>query len=65
MSENRHCDTCLHSYMEREHFRLRQKCSSPEYNSPNYTHDMRMEDWGRGCCRFWAPKHERNDLHEK
>lgn len=26
------CNTCKHSYMEREDFNLRQKCRSPEYN---------------------------------
>ena len=36
MSESeKNCGNCLHSYMECEHFHLRQKCRSPEYNSPN------------------------------
>ena len=57
MSETlKHCDTCAHSYMERENFRLRQKCRSPEYNAATYTHDMFMEDRGQGCCRFWTPQ---------
>ena len=42
--------------MECEHFHLRQKCRSPEYNSPNYTHDELMKDWGQGYCRFWTPQ---------
>lgn len=57
MRENeKNCDTCAHSYMDRENFRLRQKCRSSEYNSPTYTHEMFMEDWCQGYCRFWAPK---------
>lgn len=50
------CNTCAHSYMEREDFKLRQKCRSPEYNSPDYTFDMFMEDQERGYCRFWSPE---------
>lgn len=50
------CNTCKHSYMEREDFNLRQKCRSPEYNSPDYTFDMFMEDRERGYCRFWSPE---------
>jgi len=45
------CDTCLYSYVE--------------YNSPNYTHDMFMEDWDRGYCRFWAPQTKKGQRHEK
>ena len=52
----KHCDTCDYSYMEREGFVLRQKCRSTEYNAENYTHELLMEDWGRGHCRFWTPK---------
>ncbi len=59
------CSTCQHAYMECEHFRLRQKCRSAEYNSPNYTHDMLMEDWGRGYCRFWVPNTKEGQHHEK
>jgi hypothetical protein len=33
-----------------------QRCSNAEYNSVGYTNRMLMEDWGRGYCRFWAPK---------
>ncbi len=58
--DEKHCNTCRYSYVEPEHGKsrdyLRQKCSSPDYNSPKYTHDMLMEDWGRSHCRFWAPK---------
>ena len=50
------CDTCKHSYMEREDFKFRQKCRSPEYNASTYTHEMFMEDRVQGYCRFWAPK---------
>ena len=50
------CDACAHSYMERENSKLRQKCRSPEYNAATYTHEMFMEDWGLGYCRFWTPK---------
>lgn len=43
MRENeKSCDTCAHSYMEREGLRLRQKCRSPEYNASDYTHEMFM-----------------------
>ena len=59
------CNDCLHSYMECEHFHLRQKCRSPEYNSPNYTYDMLMEDWGQGFCRFWAPNIQKGNHNEK
>ena len=40
--------------MESEGLRLRQKCRSPEYNSPDYTSGMFMEDRERGFCRFWT-----------
>lgn len=57
MRENeKSCDTCAHSYMERESFKLRQKCRSSEYNASTYTHEMFMEDRGQGHCRFWTPK---------
>lgn len=57
MRENeKSCDNCAHSYIERENFKLRQKCRSSEYNASAYTHEMFMEDWGLGYCRFWAPK---------
>ena len=63
--EEKACSNCLHSYMECEHFHLRQKCRSPEYNSLSYTHDMLMEDWGQGYCRFWAPKNTEENHNEK
>ena len=57
MRENeKSCDACSHSYMERENFKLRQKCRSSEYNASTYTHEMFMEDRGLGYCRFWTPK---------
>ena len=66
MSESeKNCSNCLHSYMECERFHLRQKCRSLEYNSPNYTHDMLMEDWGQGYCRFWAPNTQKGNRNEK
>ncbi|MCM1297761.1 MAG: hypothetical protein NC311_19665 [Muribaculaceae bacterium] len=59
-SPRKHCDTCRYAYLEPEcagkRDCLRQRCGSPEYNAPTYTHDMLMEDWGRGHCRFWSPK---------
>ena len=63
--DEKSCDTCLHSYMECEHFHLRQKCRSPEDNSLNYTHDMLVEDWGQGYCRFWTPKTQKENHNEK
>lgn len=43
MSETKkHCDTCIHAYMEHECDGLRQKCRCPEYNASTYTHDMLM-----------------------
>ena len=43
MRENeKNCDTCAHSYMERENFKLRQKCRSLEYNASDCTHEMFM-----------------------
>lgn len=66
MSETeKHCDTCEYSYYETigEAFvpggvKI-QHCGSAEYNSPEYTAEMLLKDWGRGYCRFWAPKIER------
>lgn len=56
MSENeKSCSNCRYSYMGREDFRPCQKCSNLDYNSPSYTHEMFMEDWELGYCRFWAP----------
>jgi len=59
----KHCDTCEYSYMSTEKNEYTehgimpvQRCSSADYNSPSYTNQMLMEDWGQGHCRFWAPK---------
>ena len=54
--DEKNCATCAHSFMESEGLRLRQKCRSPEYNSPDYTSGMFMEDRERGFCRFWSPE---------
>lgn len=62
---HKHCDTCIHSYIERDVSRLRQKCRSPEYNGKTYTHDMFMEDRGGDYCRFWTPKTRKGNKNEK
>ena len=54
--DEKNCANCAHSFMDRGRLRLRQKCRSPEYNSPAYTHDMFVEDRERGLCRFWTPE---------
>ncbi len=58
--DEKHCDNCRYSYLEPEHTKsrvyLRQRCSSPDYNTSTYVHDNIMEDWGRDFCRFWTPK---------
>ena len=46
--DEKECGNCLRSYMVCERFHLRQKCRSLEYNSPDYTQEMLLEDWGRG-----------------
>ncbi len=64
MSElKKHCDTCAYSYMGTERneyaeggFIPVQRCSNRDYNASGYTNTMLREDWGRGHCRFWAPK---------
>ena len=66
MAENKkHCNTCAHSYYETvganyvpDGVKI-QHCGSGSYNSRKYTADMLLQDWGRGYCRFWAPKTER------
>ena len=63
--DEKECGNCLHSYMVCEQFHLRQKCRSPEYNSPDYTQEMLLEDWGRGYCRFWTPKTKKGNHYEK
>ncbi len=59
----KHCDTCRYSYVGQEKnayaehgFILVQRCSNEKYNNSGYTNKMLLEDWGRGHCRFWAPK---------
>lgn len=58
----KHCNTCRHSYMVVEPNAYipegvpMQYCASPLYNSSDYTHEMRMEDWDKGFCRFWEPR---------
>lgn len=39
--------------------------SDPRYNSPVYTNQMLLEDWGNGCCRFWTPIPEKGNDYEK
>ena len=53
--EEKTCDTCAHAYYDPAGAGT-QNCSSPNYNSQSYTHDMLMEDWSQGRCRFWAPQ---------
>ncbi len=61
----RHCDTCEYSYSALEsegksdffsRTVLRQYCKNEQFNSPEYTHEMRMEDRKANHCRFWTPK---------
>ena len=61
--EDKHCDTCLYACRDRDD--PRQKCSSWAYNASTYTHDMLMEDWGRGYCRFWTPNIKKEYRDEK
>lgn len=62
MTEEKTCDNCNHSYLERDELHLipgrefLQHCASKEYNAPGYTHETIMEDRSGGHCRFWAPK---------
>jgi len=61
----KHYDACACSYKARDRKSLlpireqRQHCSNPNYNSPDYTGDMFMEDRKRNYCRFWTPGNER------
>ncbi len=59
----KHCGTCAFSYYPEGE--AREHCSNPNYNSSTYTHDMLMEDWGQGHCRFWTPKTMKGVHHEK
>ena len=56
----KHCNTCDYPYQAIEPTEtgavVRQRYASPDYNSPNYTHEMFMEDRARNYCRFWTPK---------
>lgn len=70
MTEEKHCDTCAHSYIaqaKKPDFPegKAQCCSSPAYNSPDYTHEMFMEDTAKGHCRFWTPKQGKEGQYEK
>ena len=64
--------TCASSYYQEEKnvnggkdmVRM-QYCSDPRYNSPVYTNQMLLEDWGNGCCRFWTPIPEKGNDYEK
>lgn len=62
MTEDKTCDNCNHSYLERDELHLipgrkfLQHCDSKKYNAPSYTHEMIMEDRSGGHCRFWAPQ---------
>ena len=62
MSEiKKSCDNCRYAYSERDTSRhptiglLRQHCRNENYQSDDYTPEMRMEDRGDDHCRFWAP----------
>ena len=61
----KHCDTCRWSYTGKENsstadgeFVERQFCRHEIYTSPAYTHEMLVEEIGRGYCRFWEPREE-------
>ena len=62
MTEEKTCDNCNFSYLERDELQLipgrefLQHCASEQYNAASYTHEMIMEDRGGGHCRFWTPK---------
>ena len=58
----RNCDTCNDSYYMTEKnpsggkkMVQLQHCRNIVYNSPAYTHQMLLEDWGKGFCRLWTP----------
>ena len=69
--QEKHCNTCASSYYQEEKnvnggkdmVRM-QYCSDPRYNSPVYTNQMLLEDWGNGCCRFWTPIPENGHDYE-
>ncbi len=66
MDLEKHCDTCAYSYQDKNwkplrlFYKPRQHCKCPEYNAPEYTCEMFMEDCSHDYCRFWTPREERN-----
>lgn len=69
MSEiEKHCNTCAFSFYETNKSAYipsgvkMQHCSNPVYNSPEYTQEMLLEDWGLGHCRLWTPQTEKGQL---
>ena len=70
--QEKHCNTCASSYYQEEKnvnggkdmVRM-QHCSDPRYNSPVYTNQMLLEDWGKGFCRLWTPITEKGNEHEQ
>lgn len=62
MTEEKTCDNCNYSYLERDELHLvpgrefLQHCASKQYNAAAYTHEMIMEDRSGGHCRFWIPE---------
>ena len=68
----RNCDTCNDSYYMTEKnpsggkkMVQLQHCRNIVYNSPAYTHQMLLEDWGKGFCRLWTPITEKGNEHEQ
>lgn len=62
----KHCNTCGHSFLQDDQNTYleyscvqMQHCSSEIYNSPAYTFEMLLEDWGKGYCRLWTPKSQK------
>lgn len=65
-----HCNTCKYSFyqMDRSQYThrgsvLAQHCANTVYNSAAYTREMLLEDWHKGCCRFWAPRTEKKGTY--
>ena len=60
--QEKHCNTCASSYYQEEKnvnggkdmVRM-QHCSDPRYNSPVYTNQMLLEDWGQRLLPFLDP----------
>lgn len=68
----RNCDTCNDAYYMTEKnpsggkkLVQLQHCRNTVYNSPAYTHQMLLEDWGKGFCRLWTPITEKGNEHEQ